>query len=276
MTLFRQPTIKLAFGIFLAACVLFIISCGQSNTQLAKKHFELAKKYYGDKQFNQAKLELDTILTNHKDEIELHTRAKDLMRTINIDEQNQNLLFLDSLLSEKQAQLAPLMKNFATEQIDGLPTLLVHKFQKTTNSYNRTFIKPNLDVDGNYFISSQYCGNPAIEHTQIKVSVGDDAVNTEDIAFDDFYNHRFSDAAFHWEIVQYKDGKDNGVVDFIAKNYNKPIKVLFVGKRSYAIIMETYDKEAIRDSYEISFILKEIARIKKEKENAKSAIEKLR
>jgi hypothetical protein len=40
--------------------------------------------------------------------------------------------------------------------------------------------------------------------------------------------------------------------------------------------MEQYDKEAIRDAYEISFILRETAKIKEQMENVKSTINKLK
>jgi hypothetical protein len=252
------------------------VSCGPSSGKRAQTHLSQAERYYQAKQFNEAKLELDTVMEKYPSEIKQFTLAKDLMRKINIEEQNQNIVFLDSMLEIKQKELEPLLKNFDTQEIEGLPANLVHKRQKTTNSFNRTYIKPVLDIDGNYYIVSHYCGQSTIEHNQIKVYLAGNAVTSEAVEFDESQNRRFNDAVYRWEIVQYKDGKDNGVIDFIAQNHDKPIKAQFIGKTSHYIVLETFDKEAIRDSYEISFILKEIARINTEKANAQKALDRLK
>ncbi|MGQ1788559.1 hypothetical protein [Saccharicrinis sp. GN24d3] len=40
--------------------------------------------------------------------------------------------------------------------------------------------------------------------------------------------------------------------------------------------MEKFDKDAIADGYEISFVLQEISRVKKEKENVKKELARLK
>ncbi len=76
-------------------------------------------------------------------------------------------------------------------------------------------------------------------------------------------------------MVNYKDGADNGIIDFIAQNVDKPLKVHFMGKGNYYIVMEKFDKEAISDGYEISFVLKDIAKIKKEISNVREELKRL-
>lgn len=254
--------------------IAVIISCGPSAEEIASKRFQEAEKYYQLKEFNNAKLMLDTIIEDQKNVIEYYTRAKDLLRTITIEEQKNNIAFLDSMLLEKEKELAPLMKNFTITD-EYKKKVLVHRRQKTTNSYNRTYIRSHLDLDGNFYISSHYCGEIHINHNQIKVYNKGKSVTSEKIPFDEFNNRKFNDGELKWEIVNYKDGYDNGIIDFIAQNVNAPLKAQFKGKKNHYILLEKFDKQAISDGYEISFILKEVSRLKKEIENSKRVLNNL-
>ena len=78
-----------------------------------------------------------------------------------------------------------------------------------------------------------------------------------------------------WEIVKYKQGSDNGVASYIANNVNERIDVIFVGQTptgrttNYRIILTETDKKAIRDTYQLSTLLHDIAEIKTLAENLK-------
>jgi hypothetical protein len=207
-------------------------------------------------------------LENQSGLIEYTTRAEDLLSKIKIEEQRSNLAFLDSMLKIKEGELQPLMENFIPTSDYGSKTLLVHKRQRTENSYNRTYIRTHLEPDGTFYISSYYSGSHNINHSSIKVYHQNQSMQTEDIPYDEYENRHFDDGDNKWEVVKYKNGKDNGVIDFISKNIDQPLKAQFIGNKSVYIVLERTDKEAIRDGYEISFILKDITRIKKEKENS--------
>ncbi len=250
----------------------FLFSCGPSEEEIAADAFKRAQKLYTEKNFNDTKLLLDSIIENMPGQVEYVTKSHDLLRTITIAEQEHNLEFLDSLLVEKQEQLKPMMKNFIKSDEYGSKTILIHKRQKPENSYNRTFIRAHLDMDGNFYISSRYSGDHYIYHDQIKVYYSGSSAMTEEIPDDGFDNRRYEDGGTYWEIVNYKDGKDNGVIDFIAANWNKSLKVQYRGKKYYYIVMEKFDKEAIRDANEIAVVLKEIKRIKDEIKNVKKQL----
>lgn len=265
--------VKIILLSLLTASILF--SCGPSEEEIAKLRFEQAENLYTSNDFNNAKLILDTIIEEQANIIEFYTRAKDLLRTIKIEEQKNNLEFLDSLLLEKEKELKPLMKNFIIEK-EYQRKILIHKRQKTTNSYNRTYLKSHLYMNGEFYISSHYCGESNINHNQIKVYNKGKSTISEEIPYDSLNNRHFDDGGLYWEIVNYKDGKDNGVVDFISQNYNLPLKVMYFGKKNYYILLEKFDKEAIRDGYEISFILKEVNKLKQEISNSKEELKRLK
>jgi len=262
------------FSLLLLSVILF--SCGPSDEEIAADAFNRAQKLYTEKKFNDTKLLLDSIIENLPGQIEYVTRSEDLLRQIKIAEQEHNLEFLDSMLVVKKEELKPLMKNFTESDEYGSKTILIHKRQKPENSYSRTFVRAHLYLDGTFFITSNYSGDHYIYHDQIKVYYSGNSAMTEKIEYDGFLNRRFEDGGTYWEIVSYKDGKDNGVIDFIAANYDKPLKVQFRGKKYYYIVMEKFDKEAVRDANEISVVLKEITRIKKEIKNVKKQLALLR
>ena len=259
--------------IFLPA---MFISCGPTPEEVAADAFVRAQKLYEAKQFNDTKLLLDSIIENLPGQIEYVTRSEDLLRTIQTSEQEQNLVFLDSLLKAKKEELKPLMKNFRKSDEYGAKEILIHKRQKPENSYGRTFIRAHLDMDGNFYISSRYTGEYRLHHNRIKVYYNKKSATTEKVEEDGFLNRSFEDNGTMWEVVSYKDGMDNGVIDFIAANWDKSLKVQFIGKKYYYIVMEKFDKEAIRDANEISFVLKDIAHIKKEIKNTKYQLSRLK
>lgn len=260
-------------------CVLplfcFLIGCGPTREEIAKTKYEHALKEFENKQFNSAKLIIDTIIADYSDQIEYTTRANNLLRTITIGEQKNNLQFLDSLLIEKEAELKPLLKNFRESSDYGPKKILIHKRQKPENSYSRIYLRAHLDWEGEFYISSRYTGTSHINHHQIKVYFSGNHALSEKIEKDDFMNRHFEDGENIWEVVSYKNGSDNGVIDFIASNWDKSLKVQFIGKKYHYILMEKFDKEAIRDGYEISFVLKEIKRIKEERSKVKKELSKL-
>jgi hypothetical protein len=254
---------------------ILFISCGPDANNIASVRYKKAQELFNNKEYNNAKLILDSIIEEQKEVAEYSTKATELLKTIKIQEQKNNIQYLDSMLRAKQTAMEPLMKNFIIED-DYQKKVLTHKRQKTTNSYNRTYLRSHLDLNGNFYISSYFCGASNINHSQIKVSIGDRSINSEVVPFDDFNNRHFDDGGNKWEVVNYKDGKDNGIIDFIAQNMKSSIKVQFIGKGTQSIIMEQFDKEAIADGYEISFILQEIAKLKTDISNAKKELGRIK
>lgn len=261
--------------IIILLTTLFVTACGPNKQELAKERFNRAEQLFNQKKFNDAKLEIDSIEDLYPNQIEYVTRGNDLLRKITIEEQRQNLVFLDSMLQVKQAELKPLMKNFTESSDYGTKKILIHKRQKPENSYGRTYLRAHLDLEGDFYISSRYTGTERIYHDQIKVYFSGNSVLSEEIAEDGFNNRHFEDGENQWEVVNYKNGTDNGVIDFIANNADKSLKVQFCGKKYFYIVMEKFDKEAIRDGYEISFVLKEIKRIEEEIDKVKAELGRL-
>ncbi|ASB51004.1 hypothetical protein CDL62_01090 [Alkalitalea saponilacus] len=252
-----------------------VVGCGSNREEEAGERLQEAISLKEKGNFNLAKLKLDTLIHQYKDQAEYAQRARTLLRQINISEQERNLTFLDSMLVIQEETLQPMLRNFIVSDEYGSEKVFIHRRQRPENSFNRTYLKANLNESGDFFISSQYHGTEWIHHEQIRVYFRGESVSSIKVEEDGFNNRRFEDGQSKWEIIHFKDGKDNGIIDFIATNWDQPLRVQFIGRRHEYIIMEQFDREAIRDGYEISFILKEIQRIKDEREKVKRTLNRL-
>ena len=252
---------------FVALILLFALfsQCfGPNREELATQRLNEIKLLAESGNYNLAKLKLDTLIFEFKDQTNQIDEAKSILKKLDIMEQERNLAFLDSSLIVQETLLQTMLKNFILSEEYGSEKIYIHKRQLPENSYNRTFIRAFLYESGRFFISSRYHGEKWINHQQIKVYNNDKSVLSEVVPESSSDNRRFDDQGLKWETVDYKDGKDNGIIDYIASHWKEPLKVQFIGKGNSYIVMEQFDKEAIRDGYEISFVLKEIRRIKEE------------
>ncbi|PWD97545.1 outer membrane protein assembly factor BamD [Marinilabilia rubra] len=261
--------------LFFILLTITFIGCGPSREKQASGKLSEAQALRDSGRYNLARLKLDTLMEKYGDLTEQIADAMRLMDDINLQEQRRNLEYLDSMILVKEKELEPLMKNFIKSDEYGEPAILIHKRQKPENSYNRTFIRAHLDVEGDFYISSRYYGTSWIKHNQIKVYNSGESVTSEVVPEDGYNNRRFEDGGSKWEIISYRDGADNGIVNFIASNVDKPLKVQFRGEGYYYIVMEKYDKEAVRDGYETSFVLKELAGLRKERKQVERMVMKL-
>lgn len=244
---------------------LFIQCQGTTREELANERLLEIKTLADAGNYNLAKLKLDTLILQFKDQKEQINTAKGILKQLEIMEQERNLVFLDSMLVVQEALLETMLQNFILTSEYGAEKILIHKRQQPENSYNRTFIRAYLYESGKFFISSRYHGEKWINHQQIKVYNNEKSVLSEIVPEGSPDISHFEDQGLKWETVNYRDGKDNGIIDFIATYWKEPLKVQFMGKGNAYIVLEQFDKEAIRDGYEISFVLKEIQRIKLEK-----------
>lgn len=258
-----------------ALLLLFTIGCAPSNSELASKLLIEANILKDKKEYNRSKILLDSINSTYPDEQEVCIRASHLVNAISILEQQRIIQLSDSALKEKEATIKPLLLNFKRDVDSGDDTLLIHIRQLPQNSYNRSYIRANLNTKGDFYLSSQYVGESNINHTQMRAVCGSSVALSVEIKEDGSYNRHFEDEDVKWEIIQFKNNGDNGISDLIAKHYNEGIRVDLIGGNPYSIYLEEYDKEAIRDGYEISFLLKEIALLKETIKRSQRVVEKL-
>lgn len=265
------------FGILLLIGA-FVVACGPDKKELANSLLSEARQAMNQSNFNEAKLIVDSIDILYPKQIEAIAAGKILLQNIELQEQLKSLAYYDTLLQVREANFDKMVKSFVYKpgKFEGYAGTYVHKRQQIKNSHNRCYVRAYLDENGEFYISSRYHGKGHIYHNSIKVYNDGLFAQTEEIPESSFDNRTFDDGEDYWETVNYRNGTDGGVVSFIVNNFDKRLKVDFRGKRHYYIILENYDKEAIRDAYNLSLVIKEIAELKENKSKAEKQVTALK
>ena len=95
---------------------------------------------------------------------------------------------------------------------------------------------------------------------------------TDTVPLENVLNHHSDFLDTKWEKVSYRNGADNGVIKFIAQHADRNLKAVFLGTRYYYIILETYDKQAIKDALALSKALKSKAKLEKKIQSLQSKV----
>jgi hypothetical protein len=162
-------------------------------------------------------------------------------------------------LTQLEAQVPSLSRDFRfTPGEAGQPGLYEHRRQTVEGSWNRTYLKISILENGENWLTSRYYGKTWIDHTSLRVYTQDEYVLSDTIALGDEWNRKVEDLGDKWEQIDFREGTDAGIVQFIADNYLKSIKVRYNGTTFQYIVMESYDKEAFHKGWQLAQVLKEI------------------
>lgn len=209
----------------------------------------------------QALLQLDSIAKLYPKAPYSINAAKNITTEINFELLQRKENELDSTNS----LISKLEDSFVKEKTEfDRYTQYIHKRQTLQRSMTRSFIQIHLDERGEMFLSSNYYGKSSINHVGLRVYDGELSAKTDSIPLGDPMNHQSDFMEFKWEKVSYRNGKDNGVIQFIADNADRNLKAVFLGKGQYYIILENYDKVAVRDALALSNAIKRRAELVEE------------
>jgi hypothetical protein len=240
-------------SLIIVVFILSFISCGPSEEDKARAKLNLAKTLLSKQDTSNALLQLDSIPSLFPGAVYSVNAAKNLGSEIRFELLQQKEAELDSL----NIKITALEKSFVKEktQFDRY-TQYIHKRQTFKRAWDRSYIQVHLDERGELFLSSNYHGEQWLNHTGLRVyDQGEDA-KTEKVPLDDVNNHHSDFMEAKWEKVSYRNGKSDAVIEFIANNVDRRLKAVFLGDRHYYIILETYDKEAVRDALALSKAIK--------------------
>jgi hypothetical protein len=257
---------KMKIKITLTALAL-CTACAPSKEDLAQLTFDKAIEAYMARDYAESKLLLDSIIHTYYDVENTTIEATDMLKIVQKTEREYNKRYLDSLLTEKEDEMSQVLDNFYIEDKHADPPVFAHKRQSAYSASERSHIRSYTDINGVFYMSSNYTGEERIYHNGVQVKIGENLIITDTIA-SGAYRHNFNLNGRTWEIVKYKHGSDNGVASFIANNTRERIEVTFCGtspsgnNTRYKIIMTDTDKNAIRDTYHLSKLLRDIYEIK--------------
>jgi len=262
---------------YIICLLLFLIACN-SNKKQAAAYLEKAQELYEQGKYTSAKNNLDSIKELFPKEFEIQKQGLKLKRLIEIKEQERNLIFCDSLLNIRLAEYEKMKPGFLFEKDPKYDEVgkYIEKTQQLETKLQSSYIRTNVNELGEIYLYSVYYGSRPIHHSRLKVSKSNgEYAETQDIPYDGGLNYSFVDGGMTTEIVTYKQGKDNGVIQFIYNNKESAIKAEYFGKEKYAFTISSADKNVLVKAFDFAIVLSDIEKLKKEKEKSSQRLKYL-
>ena len=260
---------KLIVGL---CATLVLASCGNDAEKKANERLTTARTAFEQGDYNEAKLQIDSIKILYPKAFDARREGISLMQQIELKEQQQSLVYLDSILQTKQKEFESIKNKYVLEK-DA-------EYQQTGNYFwptqtveknlHRSFLRFQVNEQGVMSMTSIYCGGSNLHHFAVKV-IAPDGSFAETPASKDSYET--TDLGEKIEKADYKMGADGNVMGFLYMNRDKNIKVEYIGDRKYTTTMTSADRQALAGIYELSQLLSSIEQIKKEQEEANLKIQ---
>ena len=282
-----QPTIMTIYkvmkkSLLLLAVMALSVSCGPNVEKLATAHLDNAKELFSIGNYNVAKQEIDSIRILYPKAFEARRQAIKLMQQIEEAEQMRAIEYEDSVIAVATAAFESIKGNFVFEKDDKYQDLGLYtiKSQAPNRNIDRTYIRASVDELGRMTLVSSYRGSSYIHHEWLKLTVGDNYVDTP--VSDN--RHEFTDLGVYYERLSFLNGNDGGAAAFISANKDADIKYTLYrttgpdsSKPVYRNLKMTKDdRYAIAQLYDLSQILLTLNEHKKLLDEAKRHLEFVR
>ena len=260
---------KTGLSALLALSVL--AGCGDGGEKAAQLHLQKAEKALQMEMFSEAKSQIDSIKVMYPKAFEARKQGIKLMQQVDLKEQQKTLVYLDSAMQVKQAQFDSIKGNFVLEKDTAYQEIgnWFYPTQVVEKNVGRSFLRGQVNELGEMSLTSIYCAGGTLNHTSVKVSVGDTFAETP--MSNDSYTT--TDLGKTIEKADYKVGEDGGVVGFILTNQDKNIQLAFIGDKTYRTAMQKNDRKAIVELTELARILSGMEEIRKQQKEANLKIQ---
>ena len=256
----------------LLACLCCTLLSCENVEKKASEKLQTARAAFERGDFSEAKMQIDSIKILYPKAFETRREGIGLMQQVELKEQEKTLVYLDSLLQQKQGELDALKGKFTLEKDAEYQQIgnYLHPSQVIEKNLHRSYLRFQVNETGQMSMTSIYCGPSNIHHISVKV-VAPDGSFAETPASKDSYET--TDLGEKIEKADFKMGEDGNVMGFLYLNKDKNIKVNYQGERPYSTTMTPADRQALAGVYELAQILSSITQIKKEMEEANLKIE---
>lgn len=132
-----------------------------------------------------------------------------------------------------------------------------NKSQIVDTTFDKKMLRVRVNNTGYAYLEDQYYGDNWIFHTRVEVKIGDKVYKSADIPTYDSDNARENSGGSVWETISYTGGRDNGIIEAIAKNSDSLVLVRFAGDHGVSdFTLAKRDQQAIKDAYELSTLIK--------------------
>ena len=258
-------------GLSALLALSLLAGCGDGGEKAAQLHLQKAEKALQMEMFSEAKSQIDSIKVMYPKAFEARKQGIKLMQQVDLKEQQKTLVYLDSAMQVKQAQFDSIKGNFVLEKDTAYQEIgnWFYPTQVVEKNVGRSFLRGQVNELGEMSLTSIYCAGGQVNHTSVKVSVGDTFAETP--MSNDSYTT--TDLGKTIEKADYKVGEDGGVVGFILANQDKNIQLTFIGDKTYRTAMQKNDRKAIVELAELARILSGMEEIRKQQKEANLKIQ---
>lgn len=255
----------------LLCSTLAFASCGDNIEKKASEKLTIAQSAYERGDYQEAKLQIDSIKILYPKAFEARKAGQELMLQVELKAQEKILVYLDSALLAKQQAFEAIKSKFVLEKDAEYQNVgnYLWPTQTIEKNMHRSFLRFLVDEQGVMSMTSIYCGGSNIHHTGVKVTAADGTF-AETPASKDSYET--TDMNEKIEKADYKLGEDGDVINFISLNKDTNIRVDYKGERKYSTTMNPSDRQAAVNIYELAQILSAMQQVKKEQEDARLKI----
>ena len=260
---------KIGLSAILALSLL--AGCGDGGEKEAQVRLQKAEAALQQDNFSEAKLQIDSIKMLHPKAFEARKQGIKLMQQVDLKEQQKTLVYLDSMMQVKQLQLDSIKGRFVFEKDTAYQDIgnWFYPTQVVEKNVGRSFLRAHVNELGEMSLTSIYCAGGTLNHTSVKVSVGDTFAETP--MTKDSYTT--TDLGRTIEKADYKLGEDGGVAGFIVANADKNIQLTFIGDKNYRTAMQKTDRQAFVELTDLARILSGMEEIRKQQKEANLKIQ---
>ncbi|MDR1676290.1 MAG: hypothetical protein LBR86_07475, partial [Tannerella sp.] len=242
----------------------------------AREQLQQARILYENKQFGASKNAIDTLRMRYPRELEVLKEALVLMRQVERGESERNIAFCDSLMPVRMEEAEKLKKGFVFEKDSVYEEIgnYVWKQQIIERNVERSYIRCGVDEKGEIYLASVYFGKRPLNHTGLKLSLPDGTyAETASIPHDGGMNYRFKDEGNVTEAVTYKGENGLSAIHFVYASAEKArIRAEYTGGTAFSLYLGENDRKAIRATYDLAVVLKDIEFMRREKEKSAKKI----
>ena len=260
---------KIGLSAILALSLL--AGCADGGEKEAQVRLQKAEAALQQDNFSEAKLQIDSIKMLHPKAFEARKQGIKLMQQVDLKEQQKTLVYLDSMMQVKQLQLDSIKGRFVFEKDTAYQDIgnWFYPTQVVEKNVGRSFLRAHVNELGEMSLTSIYCAGGTLNHTSVKVSVGDTFAETP-MAKDSYTT---TDLGRTIEKADYKLGEDGGVAGFIVANADKNIQLTFIGDKTWRTAMQKTDRQAFVELTELARILSGMEEIRKQQKEANLKIQ---
>lgn len=254
----------LSLLIIVATIALFSVSCS-NNKEVAA--YNRAKLLYTTGNYNGALMYIDSIKILNPKNFDYIRAGMQLERQAKVAINRRIIKNIADSLPLYVAEHDKLLERFNYTKNNEYQNrgTLVYKGLKDSDLQNKSQIRVDVTEDGELRVLSVYFGTKPLKHTSIKLSSTDGSYAMSNrIPYDGASNYRYKVDGNNIETITYREPYIRSLAEFTTKYYSDKITVSYEGDFPFSYTLDKGTKDAIRDSYKMSMLIKKINELNRE------------